>query len=134
MVPCTPDNKKIEVDQCTNCGGIWFDGGELETLLGALAKKKLKPAGKTELTSRACPRCRCAMLSFNYPQTYAKIEFCEKCHGIWLDEREYDGIYHVRRKFMLSGDLNKPEKPTGVKGAIIDFINESIDSFLENFR
>jgi len=25
---------QVEIDHCTECGGIWLDAGELETLLG----------------------------------------------------------------------------------------------------
>ena len=116
MIPCTANDSEVEVDQCSQCGGIWFDGGELEKLLGNLAHKKLKPYGKTELSSRTCPRCQKAMVTFFYPHTYAKIQMCEKCRGIWLDEREYDEIYQVRKKLKLSGELDKPSDPDGIKG------------------
>jgi hypothetical protein len=27
--------RELAVDVCTNCGGVWFDSGELETLIGS---------------------------------------------------------------------------------------------------
>ena len=37
------EHKKIELDYCPSCHGVWFDGGELGQFLGEVADKE--PAG-----------------------------------------------------------------------------------------
>ena len=36
----TLELKDVEIDYCTDCGGIWLDAGELELLLGEQQKAK----------------------------------------------------------------------------------------------
>ena len=52
---------QIEVDQCNNCSGIWFDAGELEKILSKENISKLKNkidnnTGHDELKAH-CPKC-----------------------------------------------------------------------------
>jgi len=36
----TLELQEVEIDYCTDCGGIWLDAGELELLLGEPEKAK----------------------------------------------------------------------------------------------
>ena len=37
----TLELQEVEIDHCTDCGGIWLDAGELEMLLGEPQKATL---------------------------------------------------------------------------------------------
>jgi Zn-finger nucleic acid-binding protein len=41
----------IIVDRCPECGGVWFDGGELE-MLSAAIHRAAEPGVPTEMVSR----------------------------------------------------------------------------------
>lgn len=89
----------LEVDQCFVCNGIWFDAGELEKYI----EKKLtiidSPAIDIGLIVDfdkkvvKCPRCNIDMVKKSAPLAKdITVDFCEKCHGIWLDSTEIDRI------------------------------------------
>ncbi|NIP33441.1 MAG: hypothetical protein GWN18_00780, partial [Thermoplasmata archaeon] len=60
----------VEVDMCTNCGGIWLDDTEFEELLGTLK----------------CPHCDKMM----YMRELRGVEYdyCSYCGSVWLDRGE----------------------------------------------
>ncbi len=122
------ENTTVEVDVCSSCHGIWFDAAELDTVLGELAVQDLDvPAGRKKETC-VCPRCGKIMASFLYPQTYAEIDMCQSCKGIWLDSAEFDEISVVRQKRREEGTLDNKAPVSGIKGGLINFINKTIDS------
>jgi len=112
-----PEQKEVritilEVDQCFVCNGVWFDAGELEKYI----KNKLtivdSPAIDLGLLDEfdkkivKCPRCNVDMVK--KPAPLAKdiiIDFCEKCHGIWLDSTEIDRIEAKNISFKEKLDL-----------------------------
>jgi len=47
----TLELEEVEIDHCTNCGGIWLDAGELELLLGQPEK-----ASSCSTRSKSTPR------------------------------------------------------------------------------
>ncbi|MHC4346893.1 MAG: TFIIB-type zinc ribbon-containing protein, partial [Planctomycetota bacterium] len=53
----------VEIDYCTDCGGIWLDAGELEMLLDNPQQAKqlldsFKVDAKCPEKPRKCPICR----------------------------------------------------------------------------
>ena len=94
----------LELDKCHKCDGIWCDRGEMERLRDAkrteieqmLEQRYGDPsckAGKTE-GYMLCPRCRDARLQ-EHSYTYiasVRIDRCERCFGIWLDDEELSRI------------------------------------------
>lgn len=72
----------IELDRCTFCKGLWFDGGELEAVL----KKPAQPALDEGSTSRGCPVCVMPMRPAVLGRL--RVETCTKCRGVFLDEGE----------------------------------------------
>jgi len=104
-------SKQLEVDQCTQCKGIWFDTGELASILG---KKAAKPffIPKTAAISPfvVCPRCSENLYEFCYPGTTTAIDACEDCDGIWLDNKEWSAISKVRKVSDHSELRKEPEK------------------------
>ena len=74
---------RVELDRCTFCRGLWFDGGELEVVLG----KKIAPTftGATQ-TSRKCAACTRQMVPAELGGL--RVEVCRSDRGIFLDENE----------------------------------------------
>jgi len=121
----------VHIDACSKCGGLWFDAGELDLTLGDLAVRGLTVPTGSESSTRRCPRCGKPMSAFEYPQTYARIEMCGKCKGVWLDADEYEEIAVVRDKRRRDGTLDSRPLPGGVKGSLIAMINSAIDALWE---
>jgi len=81
----------MPVDTCVDCGGTWFDSGELTIVLGVSRKIRLKRAEPTDLI---CPRCpgEQKLLETAYPSTDVKIDVCPDCRGNWLDQGELERL------------------------------------------
>ena len=85
------------LDQCPDCGGIWFDSWELYYLKNEEADR-LDPVDRGKLLSLAsfrkgsgeCPRCALDLEPFHDPvlPKDARIERCSKCNGLWLNRGE----------------------------------------------
>jgi Zn-finger nucleic acid-binding protein len=100
----------IELDKCHRCDGIWCNRGEMERIHDAelsdveemLEQKYGNPSyreGTTEGHMR-CPCCEDARL-LEYTYTYIKrvrIDRCERCFGVWLDDTELDAVVGERRE------------------------------------
>ena len=90
------------LDYCQDgCGGLWFDGGEIERVLkakkpGAKAREfTTAPSGAT----RPCPACENETLQGIAADSKGEIEVdaCPRCRGCWLDKGELEAIaaiYH----------------------------------------
>ncbi len=90
--------KKIELDFCVKCSGVWFDSGELELLMetikaagNALPPSHLPEASKPESSEkkRKCPICgrkMDKMLVGKEPQVL--IDRCPRGEGLWFDGGE----------------------------------------------
>lgn len=85
------------LDQCQNCGGIWFDRWELYFLEENEANR-LEQVDRGRLLSPLtllkgsglCPECKVSLEPFrdpNLPED-AKIERCPQCNGLWLNRGE----------------------------------------------
>ena len=72
----------IELDRCSFCSGMWFDGGELEAVL----KKPMSPRLDEGSSSRRCPKCSVAMRPAVLGR--CRVETCTTCRGVFLDEGE----------------------------------------------
>lgn len=98
------EREGIELDWCVECGGLWFDEGEME-LLGEKAGRQLEAedlgrwAGNaSEIGERRCPRCPRRMERLTLPPretsgdaTPIEIDRCPD-HGVWLDRGELGRI------------------------------------------
>ena len=111
----------VEIDKCPKCRGIWLDPGELEQIQKTQEvdhSARLEVGENVEaatynrdrqLTASAikCPTCDILMEKHEHDEnSLIVIDFCSKCHGIWLDEGELEAleIYYEREK------LKHPEK------------------------
>lgn len=73
----------IELDRCSFCRGLWFDGGELEHVLG---KKLVGSLETAMITTRKCAKCSVAL----HPAELGglRVEVCLTCRGVFLDDGE----------------------------------------------
>ena len=89
----------VEIDHCTDCGGIWLDAGELELLLGDPEKsKQLLDSFKIDSDStesrRKCPICLKKMQKIIVGQSkpIVLIDKCTRGDGLWFDKGELQDI------------------------------------------
>ena len=106
----TLELQEVEIDYCTDCGGIWLDAGELEILLGEPEKAtQLLNSFKTEQTSgeknRKCPICLKKMnkITVGSSKSVLLIDKCRKGDGLWFDKGELQDIFD-------RADLDKDNK------------------------
>jgi Zn-finger nucleic acid-binding protein len=86
--------RELQLDWCRLCGGLWFDGGEVEklTTYKNIPKKLTHPMAydysekKVAEGERFCPRCNDVMKVVDYQGV--NVDVCMKCQGIWFDRYE----------------------------------------------
>ena len=89
---------EVEIDYCTDCGGIWLDSGELELLLGGAdeSKEVLQSfsLAKTPEAARKCPICLKKMekVLVGCEDKPELIDRCKKQHGLWFDAGELENV------------------------------------------
>lgn len=116
----------LTVDCCPRCKGIWFDGGELSQAMPEADRRVQIPRTAVRLQA-LCPACCRPLLAFPYPGTRVVIEMCRRCGGLWLDAGEFDAIRQARRQLEGPSVPGEPAEPSGVKDALIRFIDSTID-------
>lgn len=89
----------VEIDYCSECGGIWLDAGELELLLGQPEKAKdLLDSFKIETSTteriRKCPICDKKMrkIIVGSSEPTLLIDKCRRGDGLWFDKGELQDI------------------------------------------
>ncbi len=104
----------IDLDKCNKCNGLWFDEGELKKiekmeLTGTdLSKLDVNNHGKLEFNtgSGKCPKCENPLVEINFMyESKIKVDACEVCGGLWLDEGELIEII----KYLSEKGENKEE-------------------------
>lgn len=116
----------VAIDYCTQCKGFWLDKGELEKVSRS-AIKELSVSAEAMKVSRICPGCQEFMYSFYYPQTFVTVDMCKSCGGLWIDAGELKEIEAVRNALKKNNRLKEYDDIRGVKGAMINFIDQAID-------
>jgi len=106
----TLELEDVEVDYCTDCGGIWLDAGELEMLLGNIEQaEKLINSFQIDTHSpekpRRCPICLKKMKKIIVGKSTPTllIDKCRKGDGLWFDKGELQDILN-------RGQLDKESK------------------------
>jgi len=89
----------VEIDYCTDCGGIWLDSGELELLLNNPERaRKLLGAFRIDKNctekARRCPICLKKMqkIIVGQPPAPLLIDKCPRGDGLWFDKGELKEI------------------------------------------
>ena len=90
----------VEIDYCTDCGGIWLDAGELELLLNEPDKAKhMLDSFKIDTFStekiRKCPICDKKMqkIVVGSSKPTLLIDKCRRGDGLWFDKGELQDIF-----------------------------------------
>jgi Zn-finger nucleic acid-binding protein len=104
----------LDLDKCHSCDGIWCDRGELERLRDArlndleetieriYGNPKVKP-GEVKGFMK-CPACdgRLQRQVYSFTQ-WVQTDRCEKCMGVWLDDRELNAIIDAQKELDDAG-------------------------------
>lgn len=98
------------VDICRRCGGIWFDRGEIDTVIQGLMAEPARtrrldrragaqPPAPGSGVQRACPRCAGqGLIAEIYGRVSGvEIDKCSGCGGMWVD----GGELHALVQFMV---------------------------------
>jgi uncharacterized protein len=110
----------VEVDLCPSCGGLWLDHGEIERigrgktdeverLRGALTGS-MNPEPPSETTNN-CPACPGQLKEVVLGPVH--VDYCQKCHGVFLDKGELDQAVSavkgstLRQVITLAGNVAK---------------------------
>lgn len=77
----------VELDRCSFCRGLWFDGGELEAVLG---KKLTGMLDQSLTTARRCAKCTTQLSPAVLGEL--RVEVCTTCRGVFLDDGELTAL------------------------------------------
>ncbi|VGO23426.1 zf-TFIIB domain-containing protein [Pontiella sulfatireligans] len=88
--------KDVEYEQCSECGGLWFDALEAEELVEVKDAAQIdtgdpKTGKKMNKTWEAnCPKCNIPMMPVHdLEQPHIQLEACPSCHGAFFDAGEF---------------------------------------------
>jgi Zn-finger nucleic acid-binding protein len=88
------------IDTCPDCGGIFFDEGEVSQIrarggnqafedLDEMVQPKPEYLHLEENKHRRCPNCTSTMRRYRYMYTSPVfLDSCDSCGGIWIDNGE----------------------------------------------
>ena len=86
----------IEVDQCCECKGVWFDEDELTKLIDdqSAAGRALKGSESgLDRKSGKCPQDSTPLLRvYSKRNRSVVIDLCSSCKGVWLDGGEFQRL------------------------------------------
>jgi Zn-finger nucleic acid-binding protein len=107
--------KGVTVDRCLECGGHWFDAGEL-----TLSVEILRPITGFDTgtpTQTSCPRCTTdsKLVVIQFPGTELKIGACPRCKGTYLPHGRLEEL-HVALEPIVG---KSGKSPTGERTAEI---------------
>jgi Zn-finger nucleic acid-binding protein len=95
----------LEVDLCPKCGGLWLDRGEItraaklpEQELGRLRSLLTGAKGPPPLPTEnkaPCPACPGSLAEVLLGAVH--VDYCNKCHGIFLDRGELQSAVEAVR-------------------------------------
>ena len=113
----------IKIEGCSKCKGIFLDKDELRSLKDKTSKgswqtlrwmdDEVEAIGKTNAmpAKRLCPKCEgIKMICASFGDSKIIIDWCPKCHGVWLDRDEFQEInQHLRDKLnkLSSAEMRK---------------------------
>jgi len=112
----------VELDRCTFCKGLWFDGGELEQVL----KKPANPQLDAGETSRRCAREQTPMRPAVLGRL--RVETCTACHGVFLDEGELVALNDGKP---VRVTMEAPPKREAAPAASDQKVGQAVDDWLK---
>lgn len=124
------EREGVLIDSCPNCGGVWFDVGELESLI---ERADLSDSYQTDLfqepykvrtptqfipelgPARNCPHCNLLMGKRNYKRFSGVIVDICRFHGLFLDMTELEQI----QIFLATGGAQKEQRITKQENEVV---------------
>jgi Zn-finger nucleic acid-binding protein len=107
----------MEYEACGKCGGLWLNKDELRKLKNRTEGGRLHwmnaeidniEKTSARATNRPCVKCKDAkLISTVFGHSSIVINWCPKCHGIWLEHSELDGIMGYLKKESLKATPGK---------------------------
>ncbi len=95
-----------KIEGCGKCRGMFLDKGELRKLKDKCEKGEWQnlrwlddetdsiEKADVRLSERVCPKCKSQkLLTTGFGDSKTLLDYCSKCHGIWLDEGEFREIH-----------------------------------------
>lgn len=110
----TIEMDRLRFEQCPNCGGIWFEGGELnQAIEQALPDAqwlefdlwKDVEAMSLHWGDRQCQVCWKTMAQITYADTGVVVDYCVEGHGVFLDQGEFEVILAALEEEVSAKDL-----------------------------
>lgn len=92
------EHRRIEMDYCTRCSGVWLDAGELELLIALLISEGAKAPGLEPDHSAAKDKLRCPICGLKMDRAWTGgeqkvlIDRCPAGHGLWFDAGELQKV------------------------------------------
>jgi uncharacterized protein len=118
--------RRIEIDYCLKCAGIWFDKGELELLMKTAGQgtSGLPTLGGQAAETRShgkrkCPICGQKMNEVPLGKPVVHVDVCPRGDGIWFD----GGELQLLLKEITPGPGVNPEALQQIKGFLGDTFN-----------
>jgi Zn-finger nucleic acid-binding protein len=108
--------REIEVDECPDCKGIWFEDDELRKAKDSADSDlnwidfeiwKYKDRAKARSKDLPCPDCRKALVAIDYTGTDVEVDYCPSCKGIWLDKGEFKSIIKALTDELLTKSFSE---------------------------
>jgi Zn-finger nucleic acid-binding protein len=105
----------INVEECVQCRGLWFEEGELrkakdqsDTDLNWLDFDLWsdQESFETDWSSRKCLHCGKNMATISYGATGVAVDYCPDGHGVWLDRGEFQAIIEALNKEIMSKNIS----------------------------
>ncbi|HPN55773.1 MAG TPA: zf-TFIIB domain-containing protein [Candidatus Omnitrophota bacterium] len=122
------DFRGIEIKECAQCQGRWFDRDELIKAKNRtdddLRWLDFDPFGQdadqfhVPPERKKCPRCRKDMDALLYEGSGVVIDRCLDCHGIWVHHGEFEKIIQYLENLV-----------TGKSGA--EYVRDTFTQFLQ---
>lgn len=102
----------IVLDECTSCGGLWFDRDELERYRTQLASRTDRKASglvlHEDVAKKPCPRCR--VLTLRSGSTGRLDAYhCTNCRGFFLSAATVTSLGNLQ----TTGVLDRVDPDTG---------------------
>ena len=102
---------QVPIQVCSQCGGIWFEQGELKEYIDDLLIERqdipdlpistdtIPAIGEIKIKEpvKPCPKCTQALTPYNYCyNSNVILDKCAPCQGIWVDGGKIEKIaqYH----------------------------------------
>ena len=114
-IPLVPEMRttllrKVQVDVCPKCRGLFLDKGEIKTLTGKSNLNRLltKYLGRDSDSPLVCPHC--GGLMDGEDAGGIRVEVCLTCFGVWLDSGELEKLQMVEDSELLHFTPEKVEE------------------------